>query len=61
MLARFKMSYAELRKAIEQLDESVLTVDNLTALKQYIPQPDEIASLNEIEGISPQSHYQGFF
>jgi len=61
MLARFKMSYAELRKAIEQLDESVLTVDNLTALKQYIPQPDEIASLNEIEDQSILSAPDKFF
>lgn len=50
MLARFKMPYSELRKAIEDLDESILTVDNLTALKQYIPQPDEISALNETEG-----------
>lgn len=50
MLARFKMPYPELRKAIEDLDESILTVDNLTALKQYIPQPDEISALNETEG-----------
>lgn len=50
MLARFKMPYSELRKAMEDLDESILTVDNLTALKQYIPQPDEISALNETEG-----------
>lgn len=49
MLARFKMPYSELRQAIENLDESILTVDNLTALKQYIPQPDEISALNETE------------
>jgi hypothetical protein len=50
MLARFKMPYADLRKAIEDLDETILTVDNLTSLKQCIPTPDEIAALKEIEG-----------
>lgn len=49
MLARFKMPYADLRKAIEDLDETILTVDNLTSLKQCIPTPDEIAALKEIE------------
>ncbi len=52
MLARFKMPYPELRKAIENLDEEVLTVDNLVALKQYIPTPDELNSLNEQEDVS---------
>jgi hypothetical protein len=55
MLARFKMPYADLRKAIEDLDETILTVDNLTSLKQCIPTPDEIAALNDIEGTTTAS------
>jgi len=49
MLARFKMTYPEIRRAIETVDETVLTVDNLVALKGYIPQPDEVQLLIDHE------------
>jgi len=49
MLARFKMPSADIRKAIETLDEAVLSADNLAALKQYIPTDEEIAAIMEVD------------
>src|SRR3989338_1644962 len=50
MLSRFsKMTYAEIRKAIENVDEKVLDADNLGSLKQFVPAPDELAAIKECE------------
>ncbi|KAL6073930.1 Dishevelled associated activator of morphogenesis 2 [Balamuthia mandrillaris] len=49
MLARFKMSHKELKKAMVNCDSTVLTADNLSALKQFTPTPEEIQALKEVK------------
>jgi hypothetical protein len=51
MLSRFgKLSFAEIRRAIEDLDESVLTPENVMALKSLAPDAEEVAMLKEYSG-----------
>jgi len=51
MLSRFgKLSFAEIRKAIEDLDETILTPENVAALKGLAPDAEEIAMLKEYTG-----------
>ncbi|KAI8337549.1 hypothetical protein BC941DRAFT_352646 [Chlamydoabsidia padenii] len=42
MLARIKLTYAEICDAIWNVDDDRLTIDNLTAIRQYIPTMEEI-------------------
>jgi len=51
MLSRFgKTPYADIRKAILQLDEEVLPIEATAALKQFVPEPEEIELLKEFSG-----------
>eukprot|EP01088_Endostelium_zonatum_P008450 TRINITY_DN2135_c0_g1_i1.p1 TRINITY_DN2135_c0_g1~~TRINITY_DN2135_c0_g1_i1.p1 ORF type:complete len:977 (-),score=329.46 TRINITY_DN2135_c0_g1_i1:20-2950(-) len=62
MLARFKIPYSDIRKAILANDDKLLTADNLSALKVYIPQPDEIASLQGVaENVSELANADKYF
>eukprot|EP01088_Endostelium_zonatum_P011646 TRINITY_DN257_c0_g1_i1.p1 TRINITY_DN257_c0_g1~~TRINITY_DN257_c0_g1_i1.p1 ORF type:complete len:1172 (-),score=518.49 TRINITY_DN257_c0_g1_i1:14-3529(-) len=60
MLARFKMSHEEIRKAIETCNEDVLTTDNIVALKGYVPTPEEVQALKDEpdhENLQPADKY----
>ena len=51
MLSRFgKMTYPEIAKAIINLDENVLPIENTAALRQLTPEPEEIEMLKEYTG-----------
>lgn len=55
MLSRFgKLSFDEIKKAILQLDEEVLTLENATALKNFAPEPDEISMIKDYPGDKEQ-------
>lgn len=43
MLARLRMSHSSVREAILYLDDSRLSIDNLKAIKQNAPTPDEVS------------------
>lgn len=45
MLARIKLTYPEIRDAIWNIDDNRLTVDNLMAIRQYIPTKEEVLFL----------------
>ena len=45
-LARIKISFANLRTKIEALDDENLTVDQLIALREYLPNTDEVRTLS---------------
>ncbi|KAL0082837.1 hypothetical protein J3Q64DRAFT_1679868 [Phycomyces blakesleeanus] len=50
MLARIKWSYPDIRDAIWNIDDHRLSVDNLMAIRQYIPTKEEIETIKEYEG-----------
>lgn len=50
MLARIKLSYPEIRDAIWNIDDNRLTIDNLMAIRQYIPAKEEIEIIQEYDG-----------
>jgi len=63
MLSRFgKMDYSEIRKAIMDLNEDVLPIENTAALKQLTPEPEEIEMIKEYTGeISQLGKAEQFF
>jgi len=55
MLSRFgKMPYADIAKAVKTLDESVLSMENVSAMKQFVPTSEEIEILKEYTGDKSQ-------
>jgi hypothetical protein len=50
MLARIKLTYPEISAAIMDVNDHQLTIDNLTALRQYIPTTDEIKLVENYNG-----------
>ncbi|CAO3589747.1 unnamed protein product [Absidia cylindrospora] len=50
MLARIKLSYSEIRDSIWTVDDHRLNVDNLMAIRQYIPTKEEIEILRDYDG-----------
>ncbi|KAI8373312.1 hypothetical protein BD560DRAFT_291277, partial [Blakeslea trispora] len=50
MLAKIKLSYPEIRDAIWNIDDNSLTLENLMAIKQYIPTKEEIEAVKEFQG-----------
>jgi len=51
MLSRFgKLSHSEIRKAIIEMNDNVLSVENLNALTGFVPTPEEIELLAEYDG-----------
>lgn len=62
MLSRIKIPFAQLRTALLQLDESVLTEDNLKALKACVPTSEEMELIREYDGdVSALSKADQFF
>ncbi|EGC35241.1 hypothetical protein DICPUDRAFT_33735 [Dictyostelium purpureum] len=47
MLSRFKMSFADLGKAITNLDESKLNLEDAKSLLKFVPTPEEIELIKE--------------
>lgn len=55
MLTRFgKISHAEIKKAILELDENVFGPENINALIQFAPTPEEIELLSSYDGDKSQ-------
>lgn len=50
MLAKIKLPYSEIRDAIWNIDDNRLTIDNLVAIRQYIPTKEEIEIVKEYQG-----------
>ncbi|KAG0234469.1 hypothetical protein BGW41_001142 [Actinomortierella wolfii] len=50
MLSRIKLPYADIRIAILEIQDDKLNVENLKAIKQYVPSNDEIELVREYEG-----------
>jgi hypothetical protein len=50
MLAKIKLPYSEIRDAIWNIDDTKLTIDNLIAIRQYIPTKEEIEIVKEYQG-----------
>ncbi|KAF9163119.1 hypothetical protein DFQ26_002908 [Actinomortierella ambigua] len=50
MLSRIKLPYSDIRLAILEILDDKLNVENLKAIKQYVPTNDEIELVREYEG-----------
>ncbi len=50
MLAKIKLPYPDIRDAIWNIDDNSLSIDNLTAIRQYIPTKEEIETVKEYTG-----------
>ena len=55
MLARFKISYQDIKKAVLEMNEASLTIDNLRSLKQFTPTDEEVC-LSPFGVHSPNCH-----
>ncbi|KAF9438927.1 hypothetical protein BGZ76_002926 [Entomortierella beljakovae] len=50
MLSRIKLSYPDIRIAMMEISDEKLSIENLKAIKQYVPTSDEIEIVKEYEG-----------
>ncbi|KAG0339662.1 hypothetical protein BG004_006719 [Podila humilis] len=50
MLSRIKLTYPEIRVALMEILDQKLSIENLKAIKQYVPGGDEIELIKEHEG-----------
>ncbi|KAF9346650.1 hypothetical protein BGX34_003741 [Mortierella sp. NVP85] len=50
MLSRIKLSYPEIRTALLKILDNDLSIENLKAIKQYVPTNDEIEVVREYDG-----------
>ena len=42
MLSRIKLNFSEIRKALLELDDNLLNIDNLKAISKQLPTSDEV-------------------
>lgn len=49
-LARVKLSYSAIATAVETFDRSGLTVEQLMGINEFLPTPDEVATVNGYNG-----------
>ncbi len=47
MLSRFRHTFAELRQAILEMDESILDYEKASKLMEYVPTKEEIDLIGE--------------
>lgn len=45
MLSRFKIGYSAIRQALLDLDDSILSIDDLKAISKQLPTTDEVRTL----------------
>ncbi|KAG0366943.1 hypothetical protein BGZ54_004660 [Gamsiella multidivaricata] len=50
MLSRIKLTYPEMRIALMEISDEKLSIENLKAIKQYVPTSDEIEMIKEYDG-----------
>ncbi|KAF9909163.1 hypothetical protein EC991_009073 [Linnemannia zychae] len=50
MLSRIKITYPEIRAALMEILDDKLSIENLKAIKQYVPTGDEIELIKEFDG-----------
>ncbi|RUS31155.1 hypothetical protein BC938DRAFT_478371 [Jimgerdemannia flammicorona] len=50
MLARIKLTYPDIKRAVLLIDDERLTIDNLKAMRQYVPTSDEIEIIRTYKG-----------
>jgi hypothetical protein len=50
MLSRIKMTYPEIRAALMEILDEKLSIENLKAIKQYVPTGDEIELIKDFDG-----------
>lgn len=58
MLARIKLPFADIRRALLQVDDQRLTVDELKSISKHIPTPDEVETVLHPSGPLSDTRYR---
>ena len=61
MLSRIKLTPAEIRKALLEVDDKALSVDDLKAMERQTPTAEEIARLKDFGDVNTLSKADQFF
>ena len=61
MLSRIKLTPADIRKALLEVDDKALSVDDLKAMERQTPTAEEIARLKDFGDVSTLSKADQFF
>jgi diaphanous 1 len=61
MLSRIKLTPAEIRKALLDVDDKALSVDDLKAMERQTPTVEEVARLKDFGDVSTLARADQFF
>ncbi len=61
MLSRIKLTPAEIRKALLDVDDKALSVDDLKAMERQTPTAEEVARLKDFGDVSTLARADQFF
>lgn len=61
MLSRIKLSPVDIRKALLEVDDKTLSVDDLKAMERQLPTTEEITKLKDFEDVSKLAKADQYF
>jgi hypothetical protein len=61
MLSRIKLTPADIRKALLEVDDKALSVDDLKAMERQTPTAEEVARLKDFGDVSTLAKADQFF
>ena len=61
MLSRIKLTPAEIRKALLEVDDKALSIDDLKAMERQTPTTEEVARLKDFGDVSKLAKADQFF
>jgi diaphanous 1 len=61
MLSRIKLTPADIRKALLELDDNALSVDDLKAMERQTPTVEEVVRLKDFGDVSKLAKADQFF
>jgi diaphanous 1 len=61
MLSRIKLTPADIRKALLELDDNALSIDDLKAMERQTPTAEEVVRLKDFGDVSKLAKADQFF
>jgi diaphanous 1 len=61
MLSRIKLAPVDIRKALLEVDDKTLSVDDLKAMERQLPTTEEITRLKDFEDVSKLAKADQYF